>query len=282
MHESASTAPRRSEIRPTAWRQWLLRCQLVRCDEPCREFLETILIERYAVLTVKVSRCDGFEIFGQCRGGDSSGSKSTDLPYLFENWLRFFKKEVNRQCIKTYLRTQSKGNISHLEALVTLMLRDFITALWRREGTQRIGGKNMDSTNRQLGVEDERTVGDLLSTLEPDPGQEAELAELKEISADCVQAFYQKLSPDEHLLLGARALGWGPTHPEVLARASVGKSVLYEIEKNIEKKLESYLKQTFSQDLKDDPQMLELLLGYTGQHLLETARRNIFPETADA
>lgn len=270
------------EIRPTAWLQWLRRCQLALCDDHCRDYLETTLIKRFRSQAIKASRGAGFEIFAQREASGSSASSHSDLPYLFENWLRFFKKEVNRQCIKSYLRLQSKGDVAHIEALITLLLRDFVANLWRHEGTEQIGGSSADSLNRPISDDVDRTVSDMLSSSDPEPGQEADLADLEEICVDCARGFYSETSADERLLLGGRAQGWGPTHPEILAKASVGKSVLYEMEKGITVKLHSYLRKTFADDLKHEPQMLDLMAKYTGEHLLRIARAEFFPENTDA
>lgn len=281
MPDHPDTASSHSDFKSTAWNQWLLRCQLVRCDDQCRKYLEDVLISRFRSKTREVSRGMGFDIFAQGSNENSSTSSNADLPYLFENWLQFIKKEVNRQRIKSYIQFSTNGNASHIEALVTNLLRDYVRALWRREGTERIGGSNADSLNRPIGGEGYSTVGELLVVADPEPGQEAELAELGNICRECARSLYSKMTFDERLLLGGRAMGLGPSHPEILSKASVGKSVLYQKEKGIELKLETYLRKNFSNDLEHEPQMLVLLAKYTLKHLLNIAQTDIFPEKTD-
>lgn len=220
----------------------------------------------------------GFEIFAKKSDNDVPTSSDGDLPYLFENWLRFFKKEVNRQCLKSYLHSSTRGNSAHIEALVTVLLRDYVRDLWRREGTERIGGSSADSLNRPLHDDGDNSLGELLAGSDPEPGQEAELAELDDIGLECAKSFYPGLTADERLLLGGRASGRGPSHPEILAKASVGQSVLYEKEKGIEEKLDAYLRKQFRNDLRHEPRMLDLLTRYTGKHLLIIAHSDFFPE----
>ena len=271
-----------SDLKSTAWWQWLRRCQLVRCEDNCRDYLETTLISRFRKQTRSASLGMGFDIFAQDGERNSSNSSDADLPYIFENWLKFFKKEVNRQCLKSYLQARSKGNASHLEALVTDLLRDYVRDLWRREGTEQIGGSSADSLNRPISKEDECTVGELLAGTDPQPGQEAELAELEDICSGCARAIYPEMTFDERLLLGGRAVGLGPSHPEILAKASVGQSVLYEKKKGIESKMLTYLRENFRNDLEHEPRMLVLLAKYTLKHLLNIARRDFFPEKSGA
>lgn len=268
--------PSDSDLKSTAWWQWLDRCQLIRCDDHCREYLEAVLISRFRKHMRSASLGMGFDIFAQKSDKVSPTSSNADLPYLFENWLKFIKKEVNRKCVKSYIQLKSNGDAGNIEAQMTLLLRDYVRDLWRREGTEQMGGSSADSLNRTINDGFDSTVADFVSGNDPAPGQEAELAELDDICLGCAKTLYSEMSFDERLLLSGRAVGRGPSHPEILAEASVGKSVLYEKEKGIELKLDAYLRKNFCNDLKHEPRMLVLLAKYTWKHLLSIGQCDFF------
>ena len=299
MSDGDSHSPEKEpDLRTLSWMQWLDRCALSRCDAECKAYLEDVLYKRAKSNLRKIEGGDNFirvellEDFRQVISRDPASLSQT-----FENWLRFTKKEVSGRCVKFYLQQKaSAGGVSQLEASVTLIQLDYFREEVRKEGVKSAVSSKYASidapTESNEGSEQNRTslesrlrsdqllpvAEDLLATLSPAPGQEAELNELEQMAEKFASEFYTQLEHDQRLVLAANQLGMAITSQEILEKAKRGKSQLYDSQKKALNALHQSVSERFGTELEEDGQLQRYFILRVLKQLQTEAVGNFFPE----
>lgn len=246
-----------------SWEEWKHKCALALCSEPTRAELAGF------VGPILRSKIRAWDPNASLSPGRSEGDTEADFFHLFESYMHTTSSATGKRWKDWLFAGTARGKDSNetaIERMVCSCLSTIAEDVYLKEGPgklKRAGGTTVSFD--EPAIEDGDPIGQLLADpAAPDPSQEAEIAELREIAREEAARVFPGLEWPLRIVLLAQAMDRKLNEPIFAELAGRSQSTLYQLFKDFPIKLEAELAERFSSQ---DTRTLRLLAIFTIQEL---------------